>query len=261
MAQQRSNEIRPRRAVRSRRVRLSTPCVRLRGGVRHRSGTRVAGTADPHPGRGRRGGSGVGCPDRKLPTFHFVVVPSTVRSPACAWELIAGASISLSGDRLGFEPRIGVAFFDDATRTGGSPGRRAPMCKGTCRPVARSTARTTSRTVNLTGFPAGCGVPRVSRSRDRCRHPHEADPHALAWELAKRNGTWLPSAVPAGLACTDLPLAGTGADIARQLQTHTSIRVNRLASRLLLYTPSGSAARPAKPSVLVWGIIDVSDKA
>lgn len=31
---------------------------------------------------------------------------------------------------------------------------------------------------------------------------------ALAWELAKRDGTWLPSALLAGLACTDPPLAG-----------------------------------------------------
>ena len=57
--------------------------------------------------------------------------------------------------------------------------------------------------------------------------------HALAWELAKRDGTWLSSALLAGLACTDPPLAGTGEDIARHLQTHPSARVRRSASHLL----------------------------
>lgn len=56
---------------------------------------------------------------------------------------------------------------------------------------------------------------------------------ALAWELAKRDGAWLPSAVLAGLACTDPPITGTGAEIAQHLQTHASARVRRSASHLL----------------------------
>ena len=56
----------------------------------------------------------------------------------------------------------------------------------------------------------------------------------LAWELAKRDGTWLPYALLVGMACGDPPLAGLGLEIAQHLQTHASARVRRAARRLLL---------------------------
>ena len=77
-------------------------------------------------------------------------------------------------------------------------------------------------------YEAGIAVGRIVAAT------HTKPIHTLAWELAKRDGTWLPSALLTGLACTDPPLAGTGEKIASHLQTHPSARVSRSASRLLL---------------------------
>lgn len=62
---------------------------------------------------------------------------------------------------------------------------------------------------------------------------HTKPIHTLAWELAKKDGIWLPSALLTGLACTDPPLAGIGVEVAQHLGTHASARVRRSASRLL----------------------------
>lgn len=57
--------------------------------------------------------------------------------------------------------------------------------------------------------------------------------NALAWKLAKDDGSVIPSVLLSGMSRTDLPLPTRGQQIAQHLLQHASARVRHMASHLL----------------------------